>query len=86
MQILRRTVSGIVAAFSLAACGTTAVVTDISQDKVRMVVSGNDAAFIQAKVNEACGVYKRDPVPISYRCLDLYCIETEYLWACKPRG
>lgn len=70
----------------VAACGTTAVISDIGQDKVKVVASGNDASIIGGKAIEGCAIYKKKPIALSQRCLDNYCIQKEYLFACKEAG
>lgn len=67
----------------VAACATHAVISDIATDKVKVVASGGDQAVIMGQAREGCAHYKRTPVPISKRCLDAYCVQSEYLFACK---
>ena len=68
---------------AVAACATHAVISDIATDKVKVVASGNDQQVIMTQAREGCSHYKRVPVAISKRCLDQYCIQSEYLFACK---
>jgi hypothetical protein len=70
-------------AMILAACATNAVISDIATDKVKVVASGNDQAVIMGQARDGCAHYKRTPVAISKRCIDAYCIQSEYLFACK---
>lgn len=67
---------------ALAGCETQTAVTDIGQDKVRIGATGDDVAPVNARAVEACGLYKRRPIAQSWRCLDAYCINKEYLFAC----
>ena len=66
----------------LAGCATQAVISDLETDKVKVVASGNDGTVIMAAARKGCAVHKRTPVSISRRCLDNYCINVEYLFAC----
>lgn len=70
----------------LMACATNAVISDIGSDKVKVVASGGDQNVIMAKAQEGCALYKKQPVPLSKRCLDGYCIQSEYLFACRDPG
>jgi len=74
------------AAVLVVGCATHAVISDIATDKVKVVASGNDTNVIMAQAREGCSHYKRIPVAISKRCLDQYCIQSEYLFACKEPG
>lgn len=77
----------LVATFAvLAGCATQAVISDIATDKVKVVASGGDQNIIMEQAREGCSHYKRVPVAISKRCLDQYCIQSEYLFACKEPG
>lgn len=67
-----------------AGCGTTAVIGDISQDKVIVEASGDDKAVIEAKAAEGCGLYGRRAIPLSKQCQDAYCMRVRYLFACQP--
>lgn len=74
------------AAAFLSACATNAVISDIATDKVKVVASGGDQSVIMGQAQQGCSLYKRVPVAISKRCLDTYCIQAEYLFACKEPG
>lgn len=66
----------------LSACATHAVISDISTDKVKVQANGDDMQVIMAEATRGCELYHRKPQQISYRCLDGYCIQKEYLFAC----
>jgi hypothetical protein len=66
----------------LSACGTSAVVSDLEEDKVKVQASGGDISVIDAEAGRGCAVHGRQPQRISYNCLDGYCIRKEYLYAC----
>lgn len=68
----------------LTGCETQTAVTDIGQDKVRIAAIGDDVVPVNAQAAQACGMYKRQPRAMSWRCLDAYCIHKEYLFACVP--
>jgi len=68
----------------IAGCETSAVLSDVSEDAVRVQAMGNDRAMIMPEARRGCTIYGRTPIEISYRCLDEYCIQKEYLFACKP--
>ncbi|MDP2331817.1 MAG: hypothetical protein Q8M19_14095 [Reyranella sp.] len=82
-----KAVIGLIAAgMVLLGCTTSAVISDIGQDKVKVVASGGDQEVIMAEARKGCALYKRTPVALSHRCLDGYCIQKEYLFACKEAG
>ena len=83
---LLRGVAAVALAAVVVGCGTHAVISDIATDKVKVVASGNDANVIMQQAREGCSHYKRVPVAISKRCIDQYCIQSEYLFACKEAG
>lgn len=70
---------------ALAGCAN-AVISDIGQDKVKVVATGSDMKMIGAEAEKGCAIYDRTPIPISKRCMDGYCTQTEYLFACKPKA
>jgi hypothetical protein len=72
---------------AIVACATPAI-SDIGQDKVKVVASGNDQAAAMVEATKGCAIYNRTPIAISKRCLDNYCMQSEYLYACKeaPKG
>lgn len=78
--------AAVVACLLLAGCGTHAVISDIATDKVKVVATGDDQNVIMQQAREGCSHYKRAPVPISKRCVGQYCMQTEYLFACKEPG
>jgi hypothetical protein len=54
-----------------------------ADDKV-VVQSQSDNAATMQTADQGCGIYGRKAVgPLSYRCLDGYCINKAYLFACK---
>lgn len=67
----------------LMGCATKAVISDLETDKVIVQATGSDMSVITAEARRGCAIHGRVPVQISYRCLDAYCIKTEYLFACK---
>lgn len=67
---------------ALAGCETTTAVGDIAHDKVRIMATGDDVGPVNQRAIEACHLYKRRPIAQSWRCLDAYCINKEYLFAC----
>lgn len=83
---MRRWATMLVAGCVLAGCQTSAVISDLEEDKVVVQASGNDETVIYAKAREGCQIHGRVPVAISSRCLDGYCIQSEYLFACKEPG
>lgn len=72
-------------ALALAACAN-AVISDIATDKVKVVASGGDQKMIMGEAEKGCAIYKRTPIAISNRCIDAYCTQKEYLFACKEPG
>ena len=68
----------------VSACETTSVVADISQDKVviRGTVPNFDEAPIYAQATQACALYKRHAIPLTKQCLDQWCLNRAYLFAC----
>lgn len=72
-----------VAVLALAACGTSAVVTNLTTDQAVVTVMGDDNAVVMATAGQACAVHKRVAVPISHVCMDIYCWQRQVLFACK---
>lgn len=66
----------------VASCGTTAVITDLEEDKVKVQAHGSDLSVIDAEAAGGCAMHERRPRRISYNCLDFYCTKKEYLYAC----
>jgi len=71
------------AAIFLSGCVTKAVISDLESDKVIVQATGNDMAIIMAEARRGCSMHGRVPQEVSYRCLDNYCVQKEYLFACK---
>ena len=72
-------------AISAAGCAS-ALITDVAQDKVRVTASDSDQKRIAFEAEKGCGLYNRQPVLLSKRCVAyIYyvCSESEYLFACK---
>ena len=68
--------------FVLSACASP-FIYDVQTDKVVVQSQGDNEATMQTD-NEGCGIYGRKAIgPLSYRCLDGYCINKAYLFACK---
>ncbi len=63
----------------LTGCAASAVISDLEEDKVIVQATGNDMSFIDSKAREGCGFHGRYPVPVSFRCVDGYCIQKAYL-------
>lgn len=80
---MHRSISAIIAMLTLTACGTQAVITNLTTDQVVVTASGDDGAIIMAVAQQGCAVHKRSAVPISQLCLDLYCLQRQVLFACK---
>lgn len=70
-------------AFGIAACTTHPVIADLEEDKVIIQARGNDISAVQAEARKGCQIHGREPVSISYSCLDEYCFKKQYLFACK---
>lgn len=76
-------IAACLAALSLAGCATRAVISDLEEDKVKVQANGNDMNVVNAEARKGCAIHNRSPVQISYRCMDGYCIQKEWLFACK---
>jgi hypothetical protein len=74
----------VLALAGLAACETQTAVTAIGQDHARVTAVGDDIAPVNAQGVQACAMFKRRAVAMSWRCLDGYCLQKEYLFACVP--
>jgi len=62
-----------------------AVISDISDSALKVRTGlGTKEADILAEARRGCGLYGKTPVSISWRCLDQYCFEKEWLFACQP--
>ena len=70
------------AALCITGCSTTAVISDLQTDKVIVQANGSDMTVIEAEARKGCAIHRRQPVPISKRCLDHLCSQTAYLYAC----
>lgn len=68
------------------ACAGEPVISDIGTDKVKVVGNGARPEQIMSKAADGCALYKKKPVSISFRCADQYCIQKEYLFACKDES
>ncbi len=79
----RKSIGACLIAVSLSGCATRAAISDIGEDKVKVIASGNDQSVILAEANRGCSNYNRYAVQMSWRCLDGYCIQEEYLFVCK---
>lgn len=66
----------------LTACAGQPVVGEMSQDRV--IIVGNNAGepAILAEANRGCGMYGRSAHFMSWRCMDQYCVQKAYLFAC----
>jgi hypothetical protein len=69
----------------IAGCAN-AFISDIATDKVKVMASGNDQKMIMGEAEKGCAIYKRTPIAISKRCINAYCTQSEYLFACKEPG
>ena len=59
--------------FLVSACASP-FIYDVQSDKVVVQSQGDDAATMQV-ADQGCGIYGRKAVgPLSYRCLDGYCV------------
>jgi hypothetical protein len=69
-------------AFAVSGCASP-VIYDLESDKVMVQATGDDAAT-RHTADEGCTIHGRKAVgPLSQRCLDGYCINKVYLFACK---
>jgi hypothetical protein len=82
-DMMSRTIASCIIVLAVSGCATRAVISDLEEDKVKVQASGNDMTVIRAEAQKGCAVHDRSPVQISYRCLDGYCIQKEYLFACN---
>lgn len=82
MVKLRRLVMCATLLMTTAACGTTAVISDLEEDKVKVQADGDDQSVINAEASRGCAVHGRQPQRISYICQNMYCTRKEYLYAC----
>jgi hypothetical protein len=82
-----RTITLLAAVLALTGCATAPVITDISSEKVS--VQGGTAATAQNKAEQACNLYGgakvKEAVPLSYRCMDAYCMQRVTLFACREQ-
>lgn len=68
----------------LTGCATQASVSDVAQDHVRVQALGDDVGPVNEQGFRACNMFGRRAVAMSTRCLDAYCLQKEYLFACVP--
>lgn len=73
------------AAVLLTACGPQpAVISDINDSSVKVLQyprTSNQA--VTAEANRGCGTYDKKAQPLSYQCMDQYCMTKQVLYACK---
>ena len=70
--------------FAAACQPAPAVISDISDSALTVQAgTGTTRADIEAQAVEGCGLYDREPVEISQRCLDEYCFRKAILFACR---
>ena len=69
----------------LMGCTTTAIISDLSTDRVLVQATGGDMAVIEQEARRGCAIHDRIPVSVSVRCLDYGCINSEHLYACQPQ-
>jgi hypothetical protein len=74
-----------ISALTVCACASQPVISDINDSSIKVQASftDNSRGDVSAVANNGCGNYGKNAVPISYRCLDGYCISKEFLFACK---
>jgi hypothetical protein len=68
--------------FVLVGCAGEPAVADISQDKVLVHGNGANQSQVLAEAQRGCGMFNRGAVFMSQRCMDQYCIQKAYLFAC----
>lgn len=83
---LFRALGALVLPVLLAGCATQAVVADLTTDRVIVQAIGTDMEVIGAQARQGCAIHGRTPVPISHRCLNQYCTQRAYLFACRAEG
>ena len=66
----------------LAACAASTVVSDTSALRIQ-VDSRTPPAEIERQARAGCAIYGKEPVAVSYSCLDDNCMGRELLYACK---
>jgi hypothetical protein len=77
----------LIAAAALSGCAAgPAVITDAHSDSVKIQENINTPPdVVNAKGREACAMFNRTAVgPVSFRCLDSYCLTKVHLFICKP--
>ena len=82
---VRMTAAAVGGAVLLTGCATSAVISDLEEDKVIVEARGNNAAVIDAEARRGCAIHGRTAVPISKKCIDEYCIRAQHLFACKKQ-
>jgi hypothetical protein len=83
--MLRKFLVSVPLALLAGACASP-FIYDLESDKV-MVQSQSDDAATMHTADEGCGIHGRTAVgPLSHRCLDGYCINKVYLFACRDSG
>jgi hypothetical protein len=63
---------------------STPVISDINDSAVKVQSAWyNNANEAMSEANRGCGLYGKSAVAISSRCLDGYCMNKEFLFACQ---
>ena len=78
----RTFIACLIFALSVGGCASP-VIYDLEADKVMVQATDDDAATMHT-ADAGCTIHGRKAVgPLSQRCLDGYCINKIYLFACK---
>ena len=67
----------------LTGCTGSAVLTDLTQDKVAVQATYANQTQVRAEANRGCAMYGRRAVPVSDQCLDSTCTSQRFLFACS---
>jgi hypothetical protein len=68
----------------LAACNPSPTVASVRDDEVQITANGANLPQAQAKAQEACAPKNLTAKLTGFRCVDRYCMQGTYTFACRP--
>jgi hypothetical protein len=68
----------------LAACGASPTIASVDNDQVRIQANGANLEQARTKAQEACKLQQRTAKLVNFQCVDRYCMQGTYTFACRP--
>jgi hypothetical protein len=76
--------AGALALTFLAACQASPTIASVDNDQVRILANGANLEQARTKAQEVCGPRQLAAKLVSFRCEDRYCMQGNYVFACRP--